>query len=48
MKKKYIEPTTNVLTIKMEAVLQSASLGVGEKMNSGEGDARGGFWDDEE
>ena len=50
MKKAYIEPHTEVITIKVQNVMTSTStLSVGSGMSSGSADSRrGGDWDDED
>lgn len=50
MKKLYIEPQVKVVTVKIESLLTTTSqLTVGNDINNGSGDSRGGgFWDDDE
>lgn len=48
MKKLYIEPTVNVVSIRIENLLTTSQLQVGETMSTGSGDARSVDWDDED
>ena len=49
MKKSYIEPTTNIVFVEMQNLMEASQMSVGEKWSDGSGDSRkSGFWDDED
>ncbi|MCR5270334.1 MAG: hypothetical protein K6D91_04870 [Prevotella sp.] len=47
MKKIYRKPVLNVVKIQIENVLNTASLGVGSDISSGDADSRSMDWDEE-